>query len=978
MLGAAGGHADYAGNEVDALRLNTETPAWEQLHAPTPTNQVYNNTQFYADSRPACTHSYYSTQFIDSLNRMIIFASPGLGNPAQWPDPPTGWPWGTGDQGYSFSFNLSINEWDGPYPNNSPQYIPQFPGNGDFTAALCVKHQVTEDVYRDQNGAGLWKWSKATNSWSQYSGDIAANYTAAAIDPTRNRIFIVTGYHAGPGVWDLTTKDWVSVTYGGLGISVLTQTGGNFGYPGLIYDEANDCFLFFYRDNAALLAVIRISNLGGNTWNVDIPTMTGTVPDLPEEAGSRGKTGAILNGVQYVPELKGFVIATKYADNVYFVRTSMGSSTPDTTPPSVPTGLTASAISSSQITLSWSPSSDDVGVAGYKIYRNGSQVGTTANASYSDTGLSANTTYTYTVSAYDFANNNSNQSSQASATTPNVDTTPPTVSITTPASGATIFGTVTIQGTASDNVGVAGVQFKVDGSPLGAETIASPYSVSWDTTTSSNGAHTLTAVARDAAGNTATSTAVTVTVSNSTPPQTAADTIVITDTSGTTQTNRPVSISRPFRQGEISQFAQAVINSTPLLTQVDAKNRWPDGSLKFAIISFIVPSLSANRSVTVSFQNQSSGNNTGYLTQSQMLDSSFDFDGIIQMQGATTQTISARTMLQNMSFRYWLQGPIVTSVILEDRTPARAYDKDFGDASKALHPIFEAWFYPQNHQVDVGYTVENTWASNTAQNGMRDLTYSLTLLSGNANPTSRFTQTSFNHIGRSRWHKNYSINQAGTIRVDHNIKYLVSTGAIPHYDTTLTVAPTLLTSKYSEWQNADKTLDGDSVKVGLYARYMNEGGANDWIGLMNLWDTLYLLTMDDRMKEITYGNADLCGRIPWHFREADSGAGSGHYFDGVSVDTQGKIVSINARPTIVLSQLVTNDTAPADKINTGTISDDGWPFDSTHWPDLAYIPYLFSGRFYYLEEMQYQAGFAVGWYYNRPGNTGYFRGETRG
>src|SRR2546427_5863035 len=85
------------------------------------------------------------------------------------------------------------------------------------------------------------------------------------------------------------------------------------------------------------------------------------------------------------------------------------------------------------------------------------------------------------------------------------DTTPPTVSITSPTGGSTVSATITVSGTASDNVGVAGVQFKLDGANLGAEDTASPYSVSWNTTTATNGSHTLTAVARDAAGNTTTS-----------------------------------------------------------------------------------------------------------------------------------------------------------------------------------------------------------------------------------------------------------------------------------------------------------------------------------------------------------------------------------------------------------------------------------------------------------------------------------------
>ena len=99
------------------------------------------------------------------------------------------------------------------------------------------------------------------------------------------------------------------------------------------------------------------------------------------------------------------------------------------------------------------------------------------------------------------------------------DTTPPTVSITAPSNGATVSGSaVTVSANASDDVAVAGVQFKLDGSNLGSEDTTNPYSISWDTTGVGNGSHTLTAVARDAAGNTTTSTSVTVTVNNNPPP----------------------------------------------------------------------------------------------------------------------------------------------------------------------------------------------------------------------------------------------------------------------------------------------------------------------------------------------------------------------------------------------------------------------------------------------------------------------------
>jgi len=102
--------------------------------------------------------------------------------------------------------------------------------------------------------------------------------------------------------------------------------------------------------------------------------------------------------------------------NSFSVTTTTGGGG-DTTPPSTPSNLAVSGVTSSSASLSWSPSSDNVGVAGYRVYRNGSQVGTTAGTSFTDTGLSASTQYTYKVAAYDAAGNVSAQSSAATATT---------------------------------------------------------------------------------------------------------------------------------------------------------------------------------------------------------------------------------------------------------------------------------------------------------------------------------------------------------------------------------------------------------------------------------------------------------------------------------------------------------------------------------------------------------------------------------
>ena len=129
----------------------------------------------------------------------------------------------------------------------------------------------------------------------------------------------------------------------------------------------------------------------------------------------------------------------------------------------------------------------------------------------------------------------------AGGSAPIPDTTLPTVSVTAPAGGATVSGaSVTVSASASDNIGVVGVQFKVDGANVGAEDTVSPYGISWNSTTVSNGAHTITAVARDVAGNTTTSAGISMTVNNA--DTTPLSSYALDGTSATTPTTAPDSV----------------------------------------------------------------------------------------------------------------------------------------------------------------------------------------------------------------------------------------------------------------------------------------------------------------------------------------------------------------------------------------------------------------------------------------------------
>jgi chitodextrinase len=191
---------------------------------------------------------------------------------------------------------------------------------------------------------------------------------------------------------------------------------------------------------------------------------------------------------------------------------------PDAEPPSQPAHLVRAGAGATSIEVHWNAATDNVGVAGYRLLRDGVAVGTTTATAFTFTGLACNTEYTLGVEAFDEAGNASARSTTTAATRA-CDTTPPTVSVTLPADGSTVAGTVTVAAIAVDDDAVAGVEFLLNGSPIAAEVTSPPFVVAWNTHTALRGAHVLTAVARDASGNTATSAPITVTVDNSgTPP----------------------------------------------------------------------------------------------------------------------------------------------------------------------------------------------------------------------------------------------------------------------------------------------------------------------------------------------------------------------------------------------------------------------------------------------------------------------------
>lgn len=187
---------------------------------------------------------------------------------------------------------------------------------------------------------------------------------------------------------------------------------------------------------------------------------------------------------------------------------------------------------------------------------------TTTSHAYSLSGLSEGTLYHFQVVSTDTAGNTTTSSDYTFTTT---DGTAPTVSMSYPTNGSTVSGTITASSSASDSVGVSGVKFYIDSTLIGSEDTSSPYSVSFDTTSVNSGSYTFRAVARDAAGNVATSTGVSVTIDND-GPVISSESSTTTATTATITWNTDESADSLVEYGPTSSYTASSTYSSSLVT----------------------------------------------------------------------------------------------------------------------------------------------------------------------------------------------------------------------------------------------------------------------------------------------------------------------------------------------------------------------------------------------------------------------------
>ena len=208
-----------------------------------------------------------------------------------------------------------------------------------------------------------------------------------------------------------------------------------------------------------------------------------------------------------------------------------GATSADTLAPSPPANLHSTSVTASEVSLAWDAASDNVAVTGYRLYRDGQQVATPSGTNYTDSGLEAGRTYSYTVTALDQAGNESPPTPVLEVTTTSSDTVKPTAPGNLVATAASAEARVDLTwASASDDVGVTGYRIYRDGAPIPIGTLDGATTTYADTSVAGGTTYSYTVTAVDAAGNESDP-------SNSASATTAAaDTAAPTDPSGLSAT----------------------------------------------------------------------------------------------------------------------------------------------------------------------------------------------------------------------------------------------------------------------------------------------------------------------------------------------------------------------------------------------------------------------------------------------------------
>jgi hypothetical protein len=409
------------------------------------------------------------------------------------------------------------------------------------------------------------------------------------------------------------------------------------------------------------------------------------------------------------------------------------------------------------------------------------------------------------------------------------------------------------------------------------------------------------------------------------------------NTSAAVQNNVPVTFGQVFAVGHLQStdvLTGRLDDGTVVPLQIDVKAKHADGSVRHAVISAVLPTLAANTVRTMDLVKGGAAP-AGSTSIDALMRTGFSFSVHANLNGADYYA-SADELLKAGGATTWLSGPVATE--WQVTAPLRT-------AAGAEHPHLQARFairwFPGANEARVDVTVENDWAYEPSP---QNFTYDASVVMGGK---PAYTKAGLTHYNHARWRKLFWFNGAEPqVNVKLNTGYLLDSKAIPNFDRTLTMSESNLTKLQTRWTGAIT----EPMNIGLAIPYMPQTGGREDIGMLPAWAATYLLSMDKRAAQATMGTATLAGSWSAHFRDKNTG----------------RPVSLLDYPYMTTLGHASDTLNPATKkyeafpaCATTAACSTPYTHDTSHQPAFAYLPYLVTGDYYYLEELQFWAMWSV-------------------
>jgi len=414
-----------------------------------------------------------------------------------------------------------------------------------------------------------------------------------------------------------------------------------------------------------------------------------------------------------------------------------------------------------------------------------------------------------------------------------------------------------------------------------------------------------------------------------------------------------VTFAHPFKKGDIPESLTLKAGKKQIPAQANIKRRYPDGSVKHAVISALIRDAAPANPLTLSIL--PAPKPTATKPWADALIKSLSAQIVLEFPGgprhrADVAEFHRNALASNENFRLvkWLEGPLVTEMQISG-PPAAAN----GKLDQDLLITFGLRFFRPGNAVRLEVVVESPWPD-VPGNILYDVTVSAAGKQLFAKENVGYwnhrmpywikdNDRNLGHFAHARWRKVFWLGQKPPeTHIRYQLPYLVSTSLIPPYDTTLAISPERLERSLKNWNEKPREI----LENGIIMAYFPTTGGREDLGPYPTWTTRYLFTQDRRAWRMVLGAGDLAGSFSVHMRDRKTGRiFSIDDHPGFSLNPRGTLEKIPPRPAADLPYL--------------RPSASPYSVDNAHQPSLAFIPYLLTGDYYYLEEMYFWANWTM-------------------